>query len=256
MGRWTIIDINNNSYNMADETFRIQEAQFQIESNIIERSYRDGADLIGVTRVKSRKLPFVLTVFAPDETTYIATMNLYLMWLRKAVYIYDTVKSRRAKVHLDSQSVKYIDGSFNLMSENTINFIMLESYWEDYTENHLTQLTNVTNTNQTIVNNGWIDMFPRIVFTNTVNTGKLLIYVLETLSGIAINDIQFGSASLQTMEIDCANGTVLLSGLDRKEFIRQGTGFFRIPPGTYTLVIQSALALATVDIYYRQKYWV
>jgi hypothetical protein len=251
-GRWTLFDIAGNSLNIDDKTFKFMEAEFKIEQDIIERSSQDGADLIGLTRVKSRSLPFEFVMYDTNEQNFRTRLNTYMMWFRNAVYLYDTINKLRADISLDTPTIKYTTGSFNHVCDCTIEFKMLNPFWEG--EEITEQLSSISSGMITINNNGYATTPPILYITALVPTTKFSIIINENRDGIAIQDLQFGTQGLNYYIIDCKEGTCELNSTDRSENIRNGTNYFNLILGVNTLLVSSN---GDIDIIvkYRERFW-
>jgi hypothetical protein len=252
MGRWTLEDLSGNRLNLEDKTFKFMESEFKIEQDITERSGQDGADLIGLTRVKSKSLPFEFVMFDSNEQSFRTRLNTYLMWFRNTVYIYDTVNNQRAEVSMDTSNIKYTIGSFNFVADCTIDFKMLFPFWEG--EEITEQLSSVSSGVITINNDGYATTPPLIYVTALQPTTKFSIIINENRDGIAIEDLQFGSIGLVYYIIDNKNGTAELNSTDRSECIRSGTNYFNLTLGINTLLINSNGDIDVI-IKYRKRYY-
>jgi hypothetical protein len=247
------MDLEGNEKNFPDKTLFFLEAQFKIDADFIEKSNRDGADIIGLDRVESKELPFQFQVWGKEQD-FRKNLNELFFWFRKTKYVIDTVNKIRAKVNISEQSLKYIMGGFNRFSDTTVNFKMLSPYWED-SEETVESLSSISTGQIVIENDGYAPTPPIFEIAALEPTSKFSIIIQETIEGIAIKDLQFGNNGLDNYYIDCDEGLAELdNNTDRSEFIREGTGFFNLIVGTNTLLISSNGEI-DVTVRYRRRWW-
>ena len=254
MSRWKLLDIDNNSYTIPDDSLRILERSFKIETDIIEKSFRAGADFPGIQRDTSAEIGFKYDYNINDEQTFRTYLNTLIMNLRKSVILQDTVNQIQTDILLSEKSISYDEGGFNFGSQNEITFKQLRPFWEDIISTDVS-FTGYTSGQVIIDNQGYIETPPVITLYAEGPVTKISIRVNETGEGIVIKDLQFGSLGLNVYIIDCKEGTSELSGVNRNNMIQNGTGFFNLKVGTNTLQFEFDGNRA-VDISYKKRYWI
>jgi hypothetical protein len=252
--RYRLIDSDNNTYDLTDETFKLMTDDYGVEVDLIEKSFQAGAVFTGVQRDESKELSFTYEIYYDDDTSFTLAQNELIKQFRKAVKLRDIILERETEVYYNSLNIKYIEGSQYRGAQVTVNFNQVLPYWEElsYRESTLSGITS----GQIIINNDGYTETPPIITISTLTTvSNFSIELLENSRGIIIKDNQFGGFSLSEYVIDCKAGTFLLSGIDRSQLVKQGTGPFNLILGTNTLEFVSN-DLIDVKVQWKKRYYI
>lgn len=240
------------TYDLDNQTFQILEEESNFEVDLIERSAGPGSIFPGIKRDKSNELEFSYKIIRDNDIDFRSIENEYRLKFREAEYLINNNVNLRTKIEVKQHKLSYLEGTERRYNEGTVTFTQLTPYWEELTET--SDSDSGSDITFTINNNGFLKTEPIIVLTTSSAVSKFYIYIDSTLRGLAVKDLQFGTGSLTTYTIDCDNGTIDLSGYNRENLIRLGTGYFSIPIGSSDLkIITSASVSAT--IYYRKRYY-
>lgn len=254
MSRYQFIDIDDNTYDVDDDTFKLLEESNPIESDILERSNKPGAINPGILRDTSKELVFDYETNYPTETAFRNYLNEFLYNARKCIKIKDTVLEVEIDVNYSDNSVGYDRGGFHKGAINTLTFTALTPFWEGIA--YVTDTdSSITSATMTISNTGWIECSPIIKITALAQITKFSIRNVTTGRGILIEDLQFGTLGLEEYIIDCVNGTSQLNGISRENRIKAGTGYFTLPVGTSSVEFELS-ALANIELKYKRRYYV
>lgn len=255
--RYKLIDISGNEYQIDDDTFRRMEDESTIEVDIIERSFKAGADFPGIQRDESKEISYQYQINT-DEQSYRLYENRLRRQLRKVRWIRDTVNNIETEILFSESAISYDDGGFKLGSVNTVGFIQLKPYWRDVTPT-IIQESGVSAQAFTINNNGYVETPTVITLQALEPCPKFqIINSCEDVEldgqGIVIEDIQFGTSGLDTYIIDNGSGTIELNQADRRNKVRLGTGPFNLGVGVNRLdfILQGQCAI-TIE-WYRRYY--
>ena len=254
MGRYTLINSSGNELNVDDKTLRILSRSFSIDLDVIERSYKSGANLIGIPRQQSTTLDFQYQQNYNSEQSFRDYMNNLLYWLNNTVLIRDTVNNIETEIVMEANEINYDNGGFNLgTTGNTITFRQLKPFWTDVEETVVSE-TGTGGVYFNINNTGYIETPPTITLTALSPTTKFSLRVIETGNGILIDDLEFGSNGLNVYIIDNEDGKAELSGLNRNNKIRSGTGFFNLQVGQNTVEFTNNGSV-NVEIAYKRRWY-
>jgi hypothetical protein len=252
--RWVLVDNDGNTKTITNQSFKRLEALLTVEADIIERTFKAGADFPGIQRDMASELAFQYDKNKLLEDDFRGDVNQLMYWLRKTIIVQDTVNQIETDVILTDHSINYDEGGFNQGALNNTTFIMLKPYWRDIrysTEGD----TGVSADSFVISNTGWVETPSIITITALEPITKFSIRLNETLEGIVVGDLQFGSLGLDTYIIDNENGTLELNGVNRKNKIKSGTGFFNLVVGTNTLVFQLN-GTAEIEIKWKRRFYI
>jgi len=253
--RYKLYNINNELLcTITDQSLKVLDTEFPVEVEIIERSYKPGADFPGIQRDESKELVFTYDINYQSEQDFRNYYNLLSRNFRATRTIRDDINSMTTDVLLNNQSVTYDEGGFNLGAKVTVTFVQLTPYWEDAAFTTLTA-SGIGTTQIVGINNGYIDTPPIITLTALEQITKFSIRILETGDGILIRDLQFGINGLNTYIIDNKEGTSELNQLDRRDKIKSGTGFFDMQVGSNTFDIQSNGNML-IEINFKKRYYI
>ena len=255
MDRYTLVNSDGEELSISDKTLRILSRSFSVQLDIIERSYKAGANLIGIPRQESAGLEFQYQQNSPQESSFRDYMNNFLYWLNNTILLRDNILQIETEVIMESNEINYDNGGFNLgTTGNVITFRQLKPFWEDSAATVISE--SGTNLPYFYINNtGYIETPSIITVTALESITKFSFRVLESQHGILIEDTDFGTNGLNTYIIDNSDGVVELSGLNRNNKIRSGTGFFNFPVGKSTLEFISN-GNAQVEISYKRRYYI
>jgi hypothetical protein len=246
---------NENYYIINNGSCKILEDIFPVETDIIERSFVDGAIAPGETRGTSKDLPFKIDFNNPSEQSFRTYYNTLLYWIRKAIRIRDRINQIETDVRVIEDSIIYDEGGQFKGSVLNVTFKQLIPFWKDV--DWIEQSENLSLTNQIIINNTGYDTYPIFIVTVDQNLPKFLIKCIETNLGIGINDLNFGKTFLPTYIIDNENGEALLEGILRNDKIIAGTGFFHLRRGVNTLFVRTYNNIdVDFTIRYKRRYFI
>jgi hypothetical protein len=239
--RYMIIDENGTQFTLNHGSLQILDDSFPVETDVIERSFTDGAIAPGESRATGKELSFKVDINEPTEQAYRAVVNNLFYWIRKAVILRDTINNIETDVRVLEKSITYDTGGFLHGSVVNWTFQQLIPFWRDVAwqeESENVSLSNVL----VLENDGYYDT-PAIFILNTdQEIPRFLVKELNTNLGIGIADLNFGKVNLETYVIDNENGEALLGsgetgGVLRNDRILSGTGFFFLRRGTNNLQV-------------------
>lgn len=254
MIRYQLIDENNNTWNLDDNTFRLLDDTSNIEADIIERTFTAGADFPGIQRDQSKVLTFNYSVNKPTDAEFRAVRNEQRFWFRKTRKIRDIILNTEVSAILESDSFQYDDGGFLRGGQGSVSFRLLKPFWQDV-DWIVESDTGLSSGFMTINNTGYIETPPYITVIALEDVPKFSVRVLETGNGFLLRDLQFSSDALNTYIIDCDEGTAELNGISREDQFQAGTGFFNLQVGTNTLEIASRGQIS-IEIKWKRRYYV
>jgi hypothetical protein len=256
--RYRLVDVNGTVYEINDDTFKRLEDGSTIEVDIIERSFKAGADFPGIQRDESKEMTFQYALNRSDEQLYRSYENNFRRNLRRGRWLQDTINNIETAVLLREHVIAYDDGGFKLGSLNNVTLIQLKPYWQDIDFTVLED-SGASERTFTIINDGYVET-PSIITLRALEACPKFQIVNSTNDpdldgqGIVIQDLQFGTLGLDTYIIDNGDGSAELNAADRKNKIRQGTGFFNFAVGTNVLdfTLQGQCA---INIAYKKRYY-
>jgi hypothetical protein len=262
--RYYLEDKDSNTYNLNDasvnaitrNTMSLGEDAFEWESDIVEKTYNPGAAQLGKNRLASRSLEITYTRVNSESETFQDETNELIAFFVKSIYLIDVENSRRIRISPQSFRVSYETGSYKKYSNDSMQVICLNPYWEDITEQEITGSATGSQINAiTINNNGSLPTLPTIELVSVSANTEVDLYLTDTQVGLIIDDDIFGTTGNQTMTVDFENGKITINDVRRNIGIRSGTGFFYFPQGSFEFVI---LPLADTDytINYRRRYYI
>jgi hypothetical protein len=254
MSTYILIDEDDNEFTLDDETYKLLSDSFEVEVDIVERSFRAGADFPGIQRDVSKELVFSYDLYLQNQTTFRTTVNERTKQFRKAVKIKDTDNSIETEIRYSGTAITYDEGAQHHVARIDVTFIQLKPYWEDLTYTQVTD-TGTGTINLPIANTGYTDVPSLITVTAIVATTQMSFRVISTNEGMVIKDLQFGSVGLNTYTIDNINGNIELGDTNRNEKIQSGTGFFNFPSGNTTLQVETN-GQVTVLVKYKNRYYI
>jgi hypothetical protein len=240
---------NENYFIINNGSLKILEDFFPVETDIIERSFVDGAIAPGETRSTAKNLLLAIDINNSNETIFRNTYNTLLYWLRKAIKIRDRINNIETDVRVSENGIIYDAGGFFKGSVLNVTFTQLIPFWRDV--DFIEESENLSLSNQIVINNTGYDTYPIFIVTTATPLSKFLIKCIESNFGIGINDLNFGKTFLPTYIIDNENGEALLSGILRNDKIISGTNFFPLLRGVNTLIVRT---LNNVDIDFTVRY--
>lgn len=257
--RYKLVDIVGNEFQIDDDTFRRLEDASKIEADIIERSFKAGADFPGIQRDESKEMTFQYSLNSREEQLYRDYENEIRKQLRKTRWIRDTINNIETEVILTEAVIAYDDGGFNLGSVINITFVQLKPYWQDIDPTIIREsgissqsilIENIRYIETpTIITLQALEPCPKFSIINTSEDPEL------DGQGIVVQDLQFGTIGLDTYIIDNGAGTSELNQADRKNKIRAGTGFFNLGVGRNRLDFVLA-GQCGIRIEYKRRYYV
>ena len=251
--RWIFVDADSNGYNLSNKSAKVIDDALAIEVELLDRSFKAGAIFPGVQRDETKDFAIQINVDYPTEAAFDTYVNTLLQKARNSILLQDDVMKREVESVLRDWSITYDEGGFKLGALITLTFAMLKPYWQDI--DFTIESSTGTAGEIILTNNGYIEAPPIITLIASEAVSKFLLYISETRKGILIQDLQFGLAGNNTYIIDCDNGTAELNAVPREDTIKDGTGFFNIPVGTSTLIIESSGTIA-ISVQFKKRYYI
>ncbi len=251
--RFELYDVDGNKLEVTNNSFKRLSDTSTIESEIVEKTWRAGADILGIKRDESKSITFIYDIYSNSETTFRQETNEFRQFVRKAVTVRDSKNDIETSVVLTDFSIEHLEGGYLHMSRNEVTFKQLIPFWED--EEYTTVEVSSSQDSIVIDNTGYIDTPPIITIEAQEQITKFSVRVAETGEGILISDLQFGLLGLTTYIIDCKEGTAELNQILRNMKIKDGTGFFNLQVGVNTLEF-SLSGSAIISIQYKKRYYI
>ena len=252
MIQYRILDQDGNAFDIDNPTFTILEDTISISADIVEKSFRDGADFPGIQRAGSKILNFQYEVYN-NMQNWRTISNTYIKWFRNARVLQDLTNNLEIQVIQTENGISHTPGAQNNVSFNTVSFKTLRPFWEEITENIVSESGSVNQI--VIINDGYYETPPTITIQTDLAIPKFIIKIEETGDGIIVNDLEFGQIGLSTYIIDNRNGEIELNEIDRKSKIKAGTGFFNLQTGINTIIFE-AINPADISISWKRRYFV
>jgi hypothetical protein len=252
---------DNLTYDISDiagEKIDFRRGETNLNLDLVEKSFRNGAILIGERRIESKELDIGIELFDDDDTNFRQEFNQFCYYASQAEYIEDTDNSIRTKVEFlgFGDNPYQSQGTVNRGGYCDLKFRQLTPFWEDTT----VQTDTDTGTDLTfnINNSGYLDTSATFTITASALCESILIYISDPVRGIEIQDLSFGyDSTLDEYVINNEDGTALLGdeGYNRNDRIRGGSGFFDFPVGNFTLNAEFPVS-CQMDISWRRRYFV
>lgn len=229
--------------------------EFSFDQDLIERTFLPGALKVGKGRLESRSYEFKAEFAFQTDSEYNTYINNLVFWLNKTDVLQDVTNERRADVVITEMDVSHEEGTFKRSGTISIEFALISGYWESDSEtSQVVALSSGVN-NVALTNNGFLEAFPELSFTfSDVTIDQLDIYIDETKQGLQLKDPTLGSVGFNDLVIDCRVGTLQVEDFDRSQYITEGTGYFSIPVGNNTLVVETP-DIGDLTIKYRERYY-
>lgn len=257
MVRYSVLDENDNEFQFDENTFRLLDDSLKVETDIIEKSFTAGGFFAGIQRAKSKTLSFQYDINKVSNDLFRNRQNNLLEIFHKARILRDNTNKIETQIVIEGHSIGYDDGGYFRGASNTIEFTQLIPYWYDidYTQKTVSIGTDGIGSVK-IENQGNLET-PSVITIDTDNLcDDMFLYIQETLDGIRILDDQFGLNELNRYIIDNEEGISEIgqsgspNGIDRKNKIVNGTGFFNFQVGVNTLIF---IMSSTVEIIIKWK---
>lgn len=265
MIEYALRDADANELYLNEEDVTVQPQQgsvsFQNETlendnRVVENTFLPGSVKLGLTRLRAREIEIrFVRAYGEDASAFRTAENSFIEFLQKTVALVDKTNDLVVPIAIADYNISYESGGHKLHSENTITVQKLDPFWKADTPDNLNGSFSSGTNNIAVNNQGNLVSPPIITLTATSVLSSLQVFVDETQEGIQIDDVLFGSVGFTTLVIDCENGDVLLSGIDRTSSILPSTGYFDLPIGASTLKI-IANAGGTYDIDFNKRYYV
>lgn len=253
MKRYELIDSNDEIFLINEETFKLLTDNFTIQVDIIEKSYKSGADFPGIQRDESKEFSYIYDINSNNEQTFRTAINNFTMQLRKCIKIRDIINRIETEVRYSGQSIEYDDGGFFFGAKVIVNFIQLRPFWEDI--EYSSESISGTSTELIVENTGYTDTPPIIQILANEQITKFAVKNQSTGAGILIRDLQFGINGLNVYIIDCKDGTAELNQILRNQNIKNETGFFDLQVGQ-NIIFFDANGSANINILWKRRYYV
>lgn len=262
MIEYALQDVDGNQFNLNDSmknnpakgSLTFNSDSFSYDTNIVENTFLPGSVKIGNARLQNRSIEFTLNRAEPNSDDYKQYVNELLQALSTVVYLIDVTNDRRIKVITESISINFDDGSLYHSGNEGFVLNCLNPYWEDNTEQTVSQSILANDSFQLAFNNdGYLEIFSSFRFTVTVAT--TLVRITIGNQTISVQDSLFGTTGFEVMVINNDAGVTLVGNLNRTKSITEGTGFISIPTGAQEIELFSNQN-ADVTITYRRRYYV
>jgi hypothetical protein len=162
--RYQLIDENDNTYDLDNESWKLLTDDFSIDLDIVDRSYQSGADFPGIQRDESKELTFIYDLNLNSDDDFRLEVNTVTKNVRSARVLKDLLTDTQTDILYKEQSIQYDEGGFIRGAKISITFVQLKPFWEDtsYTSSSLSGITDDT----IIINNtGFIETPPLITIT-------------------------------------------------------------------------------------------
>jgi hypothetical protein len=237
MASYTLVDIDDNTYNLPLDIVIPDDEKVKAENQVIERSFRDGAVFTGLLRIKSNEITLQLPHWNTTDAGFRSLINTIMAWCLKAVTLRDNTRSIETSIVYEQSSIKWDKGSHLRSSDNTITFTRLNPYWEDiaYTIDTVPGTPVETTGSFVITNAGYTEMPVLITLSSPAGlVPEMIFFVTENNQGITIEDPAFGNNVLDIFIINTNSGVCTLNGNKRSQYITANTGFPVIPFGSGT----------------------
>jgi hypothetical protein len=255
--KWRLVDIDDNTFDLDDGIFLVNNDNFKIDLDIEERTFLDGGIFDGISRMETKEMEFKFIKNFQSDADYRDYFNEIIYEFRKAVKIQDIINSIETEIEFAEFSITYTDNSYLRVSENSILIYLKNVLWEtiNYTTVNIGGSSPTTSGTQALTNNGWTPVYPIITLTANTSASNIFFVIQETNKGIKIIDLQFGDVGLTEYIINCLSGFITLGGLKRNENIQSQSGPFAIPIGSSTLeyIINGDV---DIEIKYKEKYYI
>lgn len=234
------------------------------ESNLVERSYGDGAAKVGSSRLAMGELTIFLTLAFQSDAECRLYINQLFYALRNAVYLIDVTNAIRTKVDLSSPSITWHDGAYYRFGDGTIVLNQLTPYWESLNATTVTtEIEAGVPTEINIENSGYAETPFTVEFTLEESAGAVAYAELQNIEegrSIRIESASFGVSGYTVLSVDTAEGTAKLinevysSELDVQDAFEAGSGYYDLVVGANVLSARCASA-AVVTVAYRARYY-
>lgn len=257
MADYTLVDIDDNTYDLPDNIVIPDDEKIDSENQVVERSFRDGAVFTGILRIKSNEITLNFPSYDTTDVGYRTLVNNIVAQSIKAVKLRDNTRSIETDIVYDSVKLKWESGSYLRFSDNSITFKRTAPYWEDiaYTSTSIPGTPVQTAGSFVITNNGFAEM--PIIITLSSPAGlvpEMIFFVTENNQGITIEDPAFGNNVLDIFIINTKTGICTLNGNKRSQYITANTGFPNIPltSGTFNYTIDGNVGFV---VKYKARYF-
>lgn len=234
-------------------TFHLEIGDYDIDAKIIDNSLMDGSQEVSNRRVESPKPTMTADISYENTTDFRTFVNSLLAAFYRSIYIEDTEDDTRIKVVPTRARVSYEKGARNHYGKIDLRWNAINAAVESRT-----QSTDTQNTTASVQLNYNIDAGDKqntVVMELDAAAACNSITIVNVTNGetLIIQDPLFGTTA-DTLIIDNTEGTLMLGAIDRKEYIVDGTSFFRLEPGTNELQITTAAA-CNVETRWYKRYW-
>jgi hypothetical protein len=209
---------------------------------------------VGSTRLESRELEFILDFAFTTDAEYDDYINGLLLVLSNIKLLQDITNSKETQVTLEKLKVSPEDGAVKRTGTISISFIMLDSFWRDSVATEISATLPAGVNEIALSNTGFMEAYPYMELLFDSSAPQIDIYIDETKEGLQLIDATLGTSTLERLIIDCENGTLTIAGFDRTQNISDRTGYFPIPVGASTLVIDTP-ALVLLTLTYKKRYY-
>ena len=235
------------------------------ESNLIERSYGDGAAKVGSSRLPMNQITLILSLAFLDDADCRLYLNTLFAALKDAEYLVDETNAIRTRIDLSSPSIVWDEGGYFRSGDATIVLNQVVPYWEATVEQEIVVAIEAgVPTEASIINAGYAET-PYVASIAVAEQTVAVEYVeIENIAegrSLSLESASFGISGFELLELDCEEGTARLineaysTTLDVQDAFEAGAGYFNLTVGTNMLSLRCAVA-ATVTFTYRPRYFV
>jgi hypothetical protein len=252
---------DNSTYNLstiAGDKIDLKRGNTSLDLDIVEKSFRNGAVMIGERRIASKDLTIGIELANPADSGFRNSFNLFCYNASEIEYLEDVDNNIRTKVEFTgfTDSPYQSQGTVNRAGYCDLKLRQLTPFWEDITE----QTATDTGTDLTfnLNNTGYLDCPATFTIIASALCEGIFIYISDPARGIEIQDLTFGyDTTLDEYVINNEDGTALLGdeGYNRNDRIRGGSGFFDFPVGSFTLKAEFTVS-CQMDITWRRRYFI
>ena len=128
--KWRLVDIDDNTFDLDDGIFLVNNDNFKIDLDIEERTFLDGGIFDGISRMETKEMEFKFIKNFQSDSDYRDYFNEIIYEFRKAVKIQDIINSIETEIEFAEFSITYTDNSYLRVSENSILIYLKNVLWE------------------------------------------------------------------------------------------------------------------------------
>lgn len=223
------------------------------EQKLVSRTFLPGTAKIGSIRLESRQFVFNQSWAFETDGAFDTYVNTLISKFVDAVKIRDTTNGKEAKIAFLDISIPYDQGSEKRSGDISIKIELTDSFWTSVTPISTGTVALDAGINEIVVDNsGYMLAYPKLTFNFPALCGQLDVYVDETKEGLQLIDPTLGSATLNDLIIDCAEGSLTIAGFDRTQNISDRTGYFPLQIGENTIIVDAESSGSVIIEFYER----